>query len=588
MVDPVVSAAAMIWTIEVMKRVVDAVQHWDADGIPFLMYIIVWISLTWLLTKIVSYQRGASRVRPLAWKNLSKSYLEKYLHLDHTHTELLWTGRTITILEKWIWSRADLINRVHWDLIGMMCKILFSLVVVFFIDPWYAFGILILISVILVVYIKLQMIAFDYRRSRHVLYIDYMRDFVKIIMSKFETLQSDNFSRDTQWRDASFQKRIDINYYIEMTYAWWEIFAVIIIDALKLIAIASVTYGTIFGNISIAEFVALLAILRTLESITYRLSKFYIDFMKTFVYVEKMRNLYDDIPLMKWYYEGDEFTYTEWAISIQWLTFGYQSIDLGISWEKDEDVSTRWYVFRDFSLEISWGKKVAFVGVSWSWKSTLVKLIAWYLRPEWWSIIIDNQHLNDLSLKSYYAHVWYLTQEPSVFDGTIWDNLTYALDIESPWDDDLEKNVTEAIRLAKCEFIYEFSDGLQTEIGEKWIRLSWGQRQRLAIAKIFLKDPKILILDEPTSALDSFSEEAITEAMHNLFSWRTVIIIAHRLQTVKEADEIVVIGKEEDKRQQKKDKRIDTWSVILERGTHEELVKRWWDYAKMLELQSTF
>lgn len=114
----------------------------------------------------------------------------------------------------------------------------------------------------------------------------------------------------------------------------------------------------------------------------------------------------------------------------------------------------------------------------------------------------------------------------------------------------------DVIKATKCEFIRDFPDGLETEIGERGIRLSGGQRQRLAIAKIMLKNPQIILLDEPTSALDSFSEEAITEAMHNLFEGKTVIIIVHRLQTVKNADDIIV---------------LDAGKVI-ERGTHNELV----------------
>jgi ABC-type multidrug transport system fused ATPase/permease subunit len=104
------------------------------------------------------------------------------------------------------------------------------------------------------------------------------------------------------------------------------------------------------------------------------------------------------------------------------------------------------------------------------------------------------------------------------------------------------------------------------------VRLSGWQKQRLAIAKIFLKNPEIILLDEPTSALDSFSEEAITIALDELFKWRTVIIIAHRLQTVKKSDEIIVLEK----------------GKIVQRGNHNSLVEQWWVYAKMLELQSGF
>ena len=204
---------------------------------------------------------------------------------------------------------------------------------------------------------------------------------------------------------------------------------------------------------------------------------------------------------------------------------------------------------------------------SWWWKSTLVKLIAWYIKTNSWEIIIDWQKLSELSLKSYYKEIWYLTQDPSVFDWTILENLTYAV-----WENVNKEDIKRIIKLAKCEFIYDLPEWINTQIWERWVRLSGWQKQRLAIAKIFLKNPKIIILDEPTSALDSFSEELITKAMHNLFKERTVIIIAHRLQTVKHADKIFVIE----------------WGKVVEEWDHKELVKKKGIYKKMLDLQSGF
>ena len=178
--------------------------------------------------------------------------------------------------------------------------------------------------------------------------------------------------------------------------------------------------------------------------------------------------------------------------------------------------------------------------------------------------------------------MWYLTQEPSVFDGSIRENLMYGMNTgqtqgTAPTDNGsgescAHPDLDEIIKLAKCEFIYDLEKWLDTEIWEKWIRLSWWQRQRLAIAKIFLKNPEIIILDEPTSALDSFSEEQITKAMHNLFENRTVIIIAHRLQTVKNADTIFV---------------LENWKVV-EEWNHNQLVEKEWIYKQMLDLQSGF
>jgi ABC-type multidrug transport system fused ATPase/permease subunit len=274
--------------------------------------------------------------------------------------------------------------------------------------------------------------------------------------------------------------------------------------------------------------------------------------VKDFAEVENLWDFFDNTPQIQWYEEWKTFIYKNGDIHIQNISYSYENSSP---------------VFQNFSLDIPGSKITALVWPSGGGKSTLVKLISGYIRQDSGDIIVDTQNLRDTSLKSYYADVWYLTQEPSVFDGTVEENLLYAV-TQKPSENQIKK----IIKLAHCDFIYDLPEGLQTEIGERGIKLSGGQKQRLAIAKIFLKDPKIIILDEPTSALDSLSEQKITEAMHNLFEGRTVIIIAHRLQTVKHADDIIVIES----------------GSIIERGTHASLVRKKWYYKEMLDLQSGF
>jgi len=170
-------------------------------------------------------------------------------------------------------------------------------------------------------------------------------------------------------------------------------------------------------------------------------------------------------------------------------------------------------------------------------------------------------------LKSYYQYIWYLSQEQSVFDGMIIENLLYALDYIPD-----DKKIEEVIKLSKCEFIFNLKDWLKTEIWERWVKLSGWQKQRLAIAKVMLKNPQIILLDEPTSALDSFNEEEVSIAFKNLFENKTVIVVAHRLQTVKNSDIIFF---------------IENWKII-EEWNHNELLKLKWNYYKMIELQSWF
>ncbi len=597
LVFPICTSILVLYGVYLLKIVVDAFEMGNQLLVEQIFFIYIILLCVYLLLRRVTRHWAFAEIRPKMLDVLSHRYMKAYIWLNHSDTEKLWTGRAITIIEKWINSQVEILTiwSVHflWE---HVIQLIFALVMAISLNR----KIWILISfcmwTVVLWHVLGQSQVNVYRRIRKGIYVEYMRDFVKMIMSKFEILQANKFGNESEKMSKKFEKRFLLNKKTERVRFLPDAYSLFIIEWLKIASIGLLIYVIFWYSFTVGEFVAFMAILTLLERITYKISRFYIDTTRDYTHVEKLWNMIDTIPNLVWYETGDDFTYKNWSIYLKNIRFWYEE---------------SWTLFDNFSLTIAGGSKTALVWVSWSGKSTLVKLIAWYLRPTEGSVLVDDQDLMNVSLKSYYKHIGYLTQEPSVFDGTIWDNLTYALTDEEVWDDQssnplmsqapfsplsggtspstLQVRVDEAIRLAKCEFIYEFKDGVRTEIGEKGIRLSGGQRQRLAIAKIFLKDPEILILDEPTSALDSFSEEAITEAMHNLFSWRTVIIIAHRLQTVKEADEIVVIGKrEEDKRLQNSDKRVCDWSVILERGTHEELVKKGWDYARMLELQSTF
>jgi len=274
--------------------------------------------------------------------------------------------------------------------------------------------------------------------------------------------------------------------------------------------------------------------------------------MKSFIDIEKCVDVFESIPQYRDTSTFDEFKYNKWDIEFKNISFSYN---------EEKKVLDR------FNLKLEWWKKYAFVGESWWGKSTLVKLLAWYINPIDWNIIIDNQKISEVNLKSFYKNIWYLSQEPSVFDWSIIENLLYALDYIPD-----NTKIDEVIKLSKCEFIYDLQNKLETQIWERWVRLSWWQKQRLAIAKIMLKNPQIILLDEPTSALDSFNEEQVSFAFKNLFKNKTVVVIAHRLQTVKNSDIIFY---------------IKDWKVV-EQWNHKELLKLKWNYYKMIELQSWF
>mgnify|MGYP003867987123 CR=1 FL=1 len=548
---PLISSMCAIAVVEIMRSVVSWVENNNLELVQQYVFWLALVAFTWISARWLLKNFWFPEIRP-KWLNiLSKKYLSKYIEFDNNKIEVYGTWKLIAIFEKWITSRVEIFGMFFQDFVRNLTRIIFILIYVFTLNIAYWIWFTTLVFLVVFVYVIAQHKANVYRRRRRKSYIAYMGDFVKIIMSKFEILQSWKIKLEFWKFNQHFDDRYEANKWTQTMHFISESFSVFLIDALRILAILSVVFGVVFWKIDLGAFVALISILVMLDNITWDIGRFYIDLTAKYISLEKMRDLIDEVPVIKWYKEWNTFTYKQWKIDVKDITYAYDETN----------------VFSNFSLNIQWGKKTALVGISWSGKSTLVKLIAGYLRPDSGSIVIDGQDLSKTSLKSYYKHIWYLTQEPSVFDGTVIENLTYAIDGEVD-----QQLLDQAVKNAKCKFIYDFADGLQTEIGERGIRLSGGQRQRLAIAKIFLKDPEIIILDEPTSALDSFSEEWITEAMHNLFENRTVIIIAHRLQTVKQADDIILL---ED-------------GQVKERWTHDELVASGGEYAKMLELQSWF
>ena len=221
-------------------------------------------------------------------------------------------------------------------------------------------------------------------------------------------------------------------------------------------------------------------------------------------------------------------------------------------------------VLEHVSLHVKPGETIAVVGPSGGGKSTLCQLIPRFYDVTEGRILLDGQDVRDLQQHSLRAQIGIVQQDVFLFAGTIYDNIRYGR------PDATEEEIFEAAKRAEIyDDILEMSNGFQTYVGERGVMLSGGQKQRISIARIFLKDPPILILDEATSALDSVTEARIQGAFDELAKGRTTLIIAHRLSTIRSAGRIIVID----------------GSGIQEEGTHAELMSKGGEYARLYEAQ---
>ncbi len=232
--------------------------------------------------------------------------------------------------------------------------------------------------------------------------------------------------------------------------------------------------------------------------------------------------------------------------------------NVGFSYDGEKEI------LKDVSLKVESGQKMAVVGVSGSGKTTMTKLLTRLYDPCSGYIYINGTNTSEVKLEALRENIGIVEQEAYLFDTTVLENLKYARSGVT------DEEIVETAKKAQIhDFIMSLPEGYDTVVGDRGVRLSGGQRQRLLIARALLKDPGVLIFDEPTSALDTLTEAALWEAINSYFRDKTVIIITHRLSTIKDANRIAVMAE----------------GRISEFGTHEELLGYNGLYAAMYNQQ---
>ena len=315
---------------------------------------------------------------------------------------------------------------------------------------------------------------------------------------------------------------------------------------------AVVIFGSIFmikGHITPGDLVAYLLYVTTFIATVRRIIEFSEQFQRGLTGIERFLQIMDsDIEIFD-EPDAEELVNPQGNIEFK-----------NVSFEYPDDHNK---VFSGLNLKVKAGEKIAFVGPSGGGKTTLCNLIPRFYDVNEGEIFLDGKNIKEYTLKSLRDNIGMVQQDVYLFSGTVFENISYGKPGAT-----MEEVIEAAKKAGAHEFVTELKDGYDTYVGERGVKLSGGQKQRISIARVFLKNPPIIILDEATSALDNESEFAVAKSLASLSEGRTTITIAHRLSTIRKSDRIMVLTDE----------------GIMEEGNHEQLLEKKGIYCKFYEM----
>ena len=528
-----------LYVVTYYQKILDAYQYKTLTIIPIVIYGLLSVIIT-VLGYVENYPE--QQVKNKLYLDFKLQALKKMQTIDYLSYQKIGTGRLTQKVEDGSSSSTDvLMNFWFKNIRWLLPTALFSLMFIYQVKK--ELVLFIIIGYILVILISNILLNKLYSIKERILFNQeflnkrLVRGFMELVV--FRT--NKKYDEEIKLTKSGIKNIVNGKTKIKLIH---ELFFTIFGLIVNILQVTVLAYAVLKTNLSVGAIVTVITLLSkayqpiaifNVEYVDYKLNKVavkkYIDFLD-----EK-----DDENLNN----GKKIKQISGSVKFKNVSYKYNN--------------SAKRVVENLNLTIKSNSSIALVGESGSGKSTIIKLLTGLIKNQEGEILIDKYKLSELNLNSLYNHITYISQESPIFDGTLRENLIFDKEIS-------DKKIIEVLKMVNLEKLYlKLEKGLDTELGEKGITLSGGERQRVALARLFFDNSKIIILDEATSALDNITEKQVIKNILTKLKNKTLIIIAHRLETIKEVNQIYVL--------------ID--GQIKEKGTYKKLISKSGYFTKL-------
>ena len=531
-----------LYSVTYYQKILDSFQFKTLTLTPLIIYGLLLIIST-ILGYIENYPE--QQVKNKLYLDFKLQSLKKMKTIDYLEYQKIGTGKLTQKVEDGSIASRDILIDFYLKLFRYLIPTaLFSLIFIFRVKK--ELVLFVFLGYIIVIIVSNLILKKLYKLKENILYNqEYLnkhlvRGFMELVV--FRT--NKKYDTEIEISNEGIKNIVNSKTKIKLVHEiFFTVFA-FIVNVLKVVVLG---YAVLKSDLSVGAVVTVLSLLGkayepiaifNVEYVDYKLNKVtvkkYIDFLDST----------DDENLIT----GKKIKEIDGKIEFKNVTYSYTDSSKNI--------------IEDLSFTINKNSSVALVGESGSGKSTIIKLIMGLIKYKDGSILIDKNELKEINLNSLYDSVTYVSQDSPIFDGTLRENLILDKKIN-------DEEIIKVLKLVNLDKFYErLEKGLSTELGEKGIRMSGGERQRVALARLFFDNSKIIILDEATSAMDNITEKEVMENVLTKLKNKTIIIIAHRLETIKDVDNIFVLND----------------GKIVEEGKYQELLEKNGYFKKLYKM----